>query len=704
MLKIAEWAAGHLGINFTTLQLQSLSPLQSQELLRRLLAVAALPENLSDQIIQRSSGIPFYLEEILRMLIDEGILKRADRHWQVAEGANVSMLGVPDTLQGLILTRVDRLDPVQRKILQVSSVIGREFNTNVLEAVVDQISSEDVRRALSQLVEKEFIFPQPEQAALGYVFKHAIISEAIYSTILKKERSELHGKVGEAIEQLYAGQLENQIDILARHFSWSSKKERALYYLNQAAQRSARSHINDQARNYYEEAIDLLPQVTHTPDQAIQMHMGLGDVLTLVGEYNAARQHYEQSLGFTPVESDRKFSSERSTLDRKIATTFERQGDFSQALTFLGKAQQELAESPGLFPIEEAQILNDIGWIEFRLGNIDEAEKSLVTALGKAKETSRYDVTSSIYNRLGGVYYQMKQLDRASLYVQRSLALREEIGDTVAVARSYNNLGLLDWKRGNWDSALESFMHSLELHANLGDAEGIIDLHGNLGLLEMDRGNIDQALSHLTEALQTAQQIGHNFIAAMTTMYFTQLFICTEEWSKAYDYGNRSLNAFKEIAAIDELVNVYTMIGMACLGLNNVEAAEHWGHEAISFWQSLNLNDEQDEKTAPVHLDDHGRTLRLLGEINRARQQFNQAEKELQDSIQIFSKLSDQLELGRSTVALAKVKADQKKMAETRVLMNEARLIFKQLGASLDLRKLENLAGKYSLARFVVSS
>ena len=695
MVKITEKAAGHLGDSFTTIQLQSLSPLQSQELLRQLLSTVDLREDLRDKIIQRSSGVPFYLEEILRMMIDEGLLQRANSHWKLAEGANITLHGVPDSLQGLILTRFDRVNSIQRKVLQVSSVIGRQFDAVVVENVIQQVTTEEVGEALDRLVEKEFILLQPGQGTRGYAFKHAIVSEAIYSTILKKERSEIHGRVGETIERLYAGQLDNYIDILARHFSWSGKKERALFYLSRAAQRSARSYINDQAKNYYEEALELLPQVSHTPAQALQLHMGLGDVLTLVGEYPAARQQYEQCQKFVPAETDRKSSADRSTLFRKIATTYERQADFLKALSFLDKAQQELVESPGLFPIEDAQILNDIGWIHFRLGNMEEAEENLFTALGNAKETSRYDVTASIYNRLGGVYYQMKQLDRASLYVQRSLALREEIGDTVAVARSYNNLGLLDWKRGNWDSALASFMHSLELHANLGDAEGIIDLHGNLGLLEMDRGNIDQALDQLTKAMQIAQQIGHHYIVAMTTMYFTQLFICTEEWEKAYEYGNRSLNAFKEINALDELINVYTMIGIACLGLDQVDSAEQWVQEAMNYWKSLNASPEPD-KTAPVHLDAHGRTLRLFGEINRVRQEFTQAENALHESIQIFTKLSDQLELGRSTVALARAKADQKQMTEARVLLNEARLIFRQLGANLDLRKLETFAGKLS--------
>ena len=166
---VIEKADRVLSERFTVLLLQSLSARQSERLFQELLSGPNLPEEICQRIIQRSGGNPFYLEEIVRMLIDDRLLYSEEGQWKLAPGADISLLGVPETLQGLILARFDRLSPLERRILQVASVIGRNFDIALLEEVLALKADLPVLEALGSLVERGFIQPPEEGVRAGYI-------------------------------------------------------------------------------------------------------------------------------------------------------------------------------------------------------------------------------------------------------------------------------------------------------------------------------------------------------------------------------------------------------------------------------------------------------------------------------------------------------------------------------------------------------
>jgi predicted ATPase len=691
---VRDAAETRLGPYCQTLYLAHLNQAESLVLLEQILAANGLSAPMKERIVERSQGVPYYLEEIVRLLVETSILRRVGGQWQMKDTAELEAIQIPETLLGLVCNRFNRLDSTSQRVLQASAVIGKRFHQKILQYVLEPMEETQVTQALTRLAKRGFLRWRDDPPAQVGEFTHNLAAEIVYTTLASDSKAHLHGRVGQALEAFLAGQIDSRLELLARHFGWSDQKEPALKYLALAGQKAARSHLNAQARNHFGEALGLLDQVNPEPAIALGVYAGLGDVQFLVGEYVNARGHFESALGIVSSEtSNMKFLGWVCSLHRKIGATYERMGEYDQALNYLNQAKNLVEDRSRPFPEEEAQVLNDMGWIHFRLGDFINAEQELIHALSLAQQAGRYDITASIYNRLGGIYWQRYDLNKATNFVQKSLALRQEIGDTVAVARSYNNLGLLDWKHGKWESALHNFEFCLEMHANLGDIEGIIDVHGNLGLLQLDRGNLEAAEDHLKESLRKARQIGHSYIIAMTLMYFSRLCITQEAWQAALDYARQSQQIFVEIGARDELVDVYTLSAMAYLGLGSLKEARLWAQN------TADLLPKDKAGALSVHTDEGGRALRLLGEVSRLSGEFTRAEKLLDQSVQLFSRMGYILEQARTMMSQARLAADLGDQSQARVVLNEARLMFDQLGAKLDLQKLEILTSQIDSIR-----
>jgi len=676
-----------LRLRYTDVPLKSLSPDQSDRLLSKLLAIYNMPESLRNHIVQRASGIPLYIEEILRMLMDRNLLRREDGRWQLTDKVDLQTLGVPDTIEGLILTRFDHLELIARHVLKVASVIGRAFTRIVIIDCLPTLTPEEINNAYSMLLDREFILLDPSPGG-EYMFKHVLVSDTIYSTLLKKERKELHGQVADTIERLFADRLDDQIDMLARHFFWGERKERALHYLILAGEKAARNYNTVQSQKHFEDALSLLPDTAHTIDQDLQVHTGLGDALVLTGDYPAARTSYQNAVKLVPSAST-EYAERLCALQRKIGMTCECQGDYDQALVYLEQAGTTLSQAGLNSPGELSQIYNDTGWIYFRRSMLDEAESYLTRALSIAEKASRLDLISSVYNRLGGVQYQKDHIKQASDFVFKSIAIREEIGDVLGVARSYNNLGNLNWKSGMWDDALVNFKRSAELQTRLGDVEGIIDLNSNLGLLQIDRGYTEEARHYIEDALEHAEQIGHNFHIALGNHNMSMLFTAIEGWSTALEYGLRSEALFKSLGESANLVDVYINLGVVYLGLRDMEHAARCGEQALAT-----IKDFGDDRET----EDNGRALRLLGDVAMAVHDLEKARILYHEAEMIFEKVGNRLERGRLLMSVARLASVQNRRPLASSCLGLAKKLFEQLGARQDLRRLTALRARLGLS------
>jgi tetratricopeptide (TPR) repeat protein len=237
--------------HWTRIDLDPLNKAESETLLSNLLQIKGLPHNLRDQILQRAGGNPFFLEEVVRSLIDEGAVVPEKGEYQVTD--KIKQVVIPQSIHALIMTRIDRLDEATRNLVRVASVIGRNFFYKILNEAASNI--EEIDRRLGHLKEIQLIRERKRMEELEYLFKHALAQEAAYESILIQRRKEIHQKVAQSIEKVFQDRLKEFYGMLAYHYGMAENLEKAEEYMIKAGEEAMKSAASSEALGYFQEAL-----------------------------------------------------------------------------------------------------------------------------------------------------------------------------------------------------------------------------------------------------------------------------------------------------------------------------------------------------------------------------------------------------------------------------------------------------------------
>ncbi|HEY5999681.1 MAG TPA: adenylate/guanylate cyclase domain-containing protein [bacterium] len=251
--------------HFTDLALAPLTEAGAAEMASRLLSLEEIPEELRDLVVRRAEGNPFYVEETIRSLIEQGALVRpGDGRWKI--GAAIGRVVVPDTLHGLLMSRLDRLPTGTRQLAQRASVIGRIFLYRVLHRMTDEDGGID--EGLGQMEREDLIRKRASDPELEYMFRHALTQEVAYASLLAPRRAELHRRVGEVMEELFAGRIGEFTRIIGEHFLKGEAWGRAADYLVRSGDAAARLFAQAEARADYGHALLALERLPGDPEVA----------------------------------------------------------------------------------------------------------------------------------------------------------------------------------------------------------------------------------------------------------------------------------------------------------------------------------------------------------------------------------------------------------------------------------------------------
>jgi tetratricopeptide (TPR) repeat protein len=254
-----------------------------------------LPYGLTGEIIRLAGGNPFFIEEVVKSLFDQGVIVRRERGLKVTEKA--STITIPATITDVLTARIDRLEEPTKQLVKVSSVIGRSFSARILSDVASEV--EDIPGRLSFLTQTEILQPQEQMGEVNYTFSHALAQEAAYESILPSRRRELHLKVALSIEKIFSSRLPEYYGMLAYHYGRAEDLEKTEEYLIKAGEEALRSAASDEALHYYEDALQLYLKKSGpdaNPEKVAMLEKNIALALYNRGQHQEAIQHFDKAL------------------------------------------------------------------------------------------------------------------------------------------------------------------------------------------------------------------------------------------------------------------------------------------------------------------------------------------------------------------------------------------------------------------------
>ena len=251
---------------YTNIRVDQLSLPTSAELVRSILSYGEIVPELKDLILTKAAGNPLFMEELTHTLLENGTIHKKDDCYFLSR--KPSDIQIPDTVQGIIAARMDRLEENLKRIMQVASVIGSEFAFRILQSITEM--REGLKAHLLNLQGLEFIYEKSLFPELEYVFKHALTQEVAYNSLLLKRRQEIHRKIGGVIEEVYADRLEEFYEMLAYHYSRGEDLERASKYLMLSGNKAVRLHSPREAFSFYKDALATLRRLPESEQRKKQ--------------------------------------------------------------------------------------------------------------------------------------------------------------------------------------------------------------------------------------------------------------------------------------------------------------------------------------------------------------------------------------------------------------------------------------------------
>jgi len=498
---------------YSQLRLEPLGKEHATEMLSALVGDGIELEPLKRVVIERTDGNPFFIEELVQALFDEGTLMR---NGTVRVTRGLAQFRLPPTVQGVLAARIDRLPGAHKELLQTLAVIGRESPLGLIRKVVSPAELEP-ERMLLDLQAGEFINEQPALTDVEYVFKHALTQEVAYNSLLLDRRRLLHERSGAAIEEIWSGRLDDHLSELARHYERSGNTRKALEYLRRAGRQAMARSAHAEAVELFTPALELLKTLPETPERIqheLSLQLGLGTALQCIKGWAAPEvdwayaRAYElcRQLGETPRLFPVLFGLWGVSLLRAQLQTAR-----EQAQQLMSIAQNR----PDADLLLVAHVV--LGQVLFFLGEFVPARAHLQYA-SSLYDPARHRSLVALYSGLDQVevslvyaawtQWSLGYPDQAVDRVEQARALAEELSHPFSLCHALYFLSALHSFRREGAAALKFADESVRLATDHGFQQLLASAICARGGAKVERGEAEEGIAQLREGLASLYASG----------------------------------------------------------------------------------------------------------------------------------------------------------------------------------------------------
>lgn len=475
--------------------LEPLPEEQTNILLANLLNTTELPKNIRNVIVERAGGNPFFIEEIIRSLIEIKQIVQKEDHWQaINENVKISL---PDTLRGLLGARIDRLPEMTRQVLQTAAVIGPTFDLRVLR----QLAKESSDAQIQYLQEAGLV----ESFHEDYAFRHILIQEAAYDSILIKKRIELHRHVADALEEIHKNRIEEFAPLIAYHF-YNAHDAASVKYDILAGENSARLYANAEAATHFSRALEVAKRDKNNNELITKLYTQLGTVYQLIGHFNEALENYEFMLAHGREQANGAI--EMSALIAKatiysIFSSLHNPGLSEDLLLQALEISRRIGDRDAQARLSWSLMLN---YIFSR--RIPEALEQGELALSLARESNNPEQLAFVLNDLCRLYGNIGEFDRAYATVREAREIWKSLDNQAMLADGLGAEAQVAFSAGDQVHALSCSQEALALSEKTQNLWGQSYNKMLISLSYFELGKVGESLKISMEGVLLGDQCG----------------------------------------------------------------------------------------------------------------------------------------------------------------------------------------------------
>ncbi len=616
------------------LPLEPLPERSSSAMVCSILGVQKLHPEVEALIVGRAEGNPFFIEELTRSLQESGALGRGDGICFLVDGQKAP--SVPNTVQEVIMERIDRLDHEAKALLQRASVIGRRFELPLLERV--SLEARDIREEFVRLCELELIYEVERSSPRVFIFKHNLTQQIVYESLLRRRLHELHRRVGEALEEVHGDNLQDYYGELAHHFSLGEEREKAVHYLTLAGRRALALHSNPEAASSFQEALRILDELTPSPEarsRRLELQLDLGWALIQQG-YQDERvlSLFESAEGMAKQLGDHSALAE---LYSRLSTFYFRKGDQDRVIDYSLRSSQ-LAEEVGseTLRLNSSFALGSAYFLKGRFRESIAAHAPAVRAFEEQEGTLSgrpgYSLRAYIMacGHLGASYGYRGEWVRGMALGRRALTRAKALQDPVMEGVVHLMLNFILACQGRWEEALVSVETAYRLAEKSHLPTAIASFSGHLGYALFRRGESERGQSLIEESIRLKRELREEFGLSICYTYLGEVHLAERKWEEALRCGEEALSLAEAHDERFHLAHAHRLTGEVKASLPSPD----WALSERHFMRALRLLKEAGARP------DLGRTLRAMGKMYAARGESRRAAVYRARALRVFRELN----------------------------------------------------------------
>ena len=578
---------------YSKIGLDQLTLKSSAELVSAILEGGNVAPELKDLILNRSAGNPLFMEEFTHTLLENGSIEQKNN--QFVLNRKIDDIQVPDTIQGIIAARMDRLEENLKRTMQVASVVGRDFAFRILHTITGM--REELKSYLLNLQGLEFIYEKSLFPELEYIFKHALTKEVAYNSLLQKRRKEIHEKIGRAIEELYPERQEEFYEMLAYHYSKSDSLIKACRYSRLSGQKAEGKYSHQESYSFYSQTFDLLKKLPENEDnkkEKLEVLFLMKTPMQFLGFPDGSIEMLQEGERLSKEVGDNRYLAIFYSV---LSTYYTHRGNSQLGMKYSEEAFEQARKNQD---IEMLAPLSFSLLVSYRMAGelykIAEMAPSVIDLLEKTeRESDFFSMGANPYTMLCAFYGlsmgYLGNFNEGKDIIQRGLSNARHINDPFAVSMSEMAYGQLFMIRGDWERAIELFknaiQHSEEAKYVLGAAMG----WSLLGYATSHLGDPQAGLRYAEKGLKMHLESGVELWMARAHLFLGTINFELGDFKNAKECAKEALRLARKNNEKDAEGISWVFLGrtLGKTGESDVDKAEEYLWKGMEILQELKI-------------------------------------------------------------------------------------------------------------------